>query len=194
MAIVGLLASACGSTHQSPVTVEPKVSPDVAMFTLAVQRMRKDFPRDSFFVSSELLAGGPEAIDPATVVDSADDATRLTVKARKQVLEQLGIRSGAIPGTAQCPRAPIEIDQKTDCPSHVAVGLVTGLVREGGAYLPDGGYDQRATGRLNDERAMRVLRVVLSPKGSNLAAFDLVFKEVDGTWSLLRSVLLYSDL
>jgi hypothetical protein len=194
VAVMGLLASACGPVHQPPHFLGPSVAEDSAMFALAVERMRIDFPRDSFFVDPNLLSGGPEALDPSEVVDSAETGINSIIQTRKRVLRQMGINSRAIPGSAECPRAPIEIDQKTGCPPYVAIGIVAGLAREGGAYLPDGGYDERVIGKAKGERVMRILQVILGPQGSNLAAFDLVYVELGKTWRLLRSVLVYNEM
>lgn len=190
---MGFFASGCGAPRQSPHTVEPTVAPDSAMFALAVQRMREDFPQDTFFVDPSLLAGGPEALDPLEVLDTADAGRRSLIETRRRVLRSMGVQSRTIPDMDECPRATIEVGTKTRCPSYVATGIIAGVAREGGAYLPDGGYDERASGKANHERAMRVLRIVLSPHGSNLTAYDLVFREIGGTWRRIRSMVLYSE-
>ena len=187
-----LLVTGCAAHVQyaSPRSGAP--APDSVAFARAVDRLWQGADSTRFFVTAVPQLGAEDALDPEKLVDTTAVGVAAIVAARRRALISRGIREGPIPRLADCPQAPVIEGSLANCPAEDIEALVVGLPRPGGAYVPNGGYDERESGKALGEWSVRAIRVSAGKFGSNLSGLDVVVKEVGGEWLFQRVVYLWS--
>ena len=191
-ALLSLVAlGACAPTSPPSVLNGPKadLAADSGQFHAVMLAISVDTTLRSVQVRPAPLPQDPTT-STISIVSTTSGVDRVTA-GRSTVLMALGIAIVKTIPNIRCDNLVYDTPRAAPCPTVRATMIAVGLSREGGAYYPGNGTDERAAGIVAGHHVMRVLIRISGPTGLTGLRYDYVLARRDDHWMVIDRVALH---
>lgn len=189
-----LIPLACASAAANPPrpfaiksAADPTEMPDTALFSAVIRAIPR-IPRP-VFVDPVPLRADPRIIAP-TESSARASVSEDVLQARRAVLARFGIPEANAFTYASCPGVlvppPPTGSRSGHCPKQEMEIYLVALPREGGAYFPESGVDERESGRKLGQVTVRVIQRSVGPQAGSYSAWDYVAQRRHGEWVIVK--------